>query len=242
MKGILLCGGTGSRLRPLTLVMNKNLLPVGKDPMVLYPLRKFKEAGITEICIITGSDHIGAIVDLLGSGSQYGLDLTYRVQDRPGGIAQAIGLAEAFVGEDCCTVILGDNLFDDSIADAVECYQAGGPACATVFVKEVPDPERFGVMEYDAVGLPSRIVEKPLSPPSSDAVIGVYIYPPDVFRRIRKLKPSARGELEVTDLSNSYLADGGLAVRRVDGFWVDAGTFETLKLANEWGWGLSGNL
>lgn len=245
MKGILLCGGTGSRLRPLTKVMNKNLLPVGRDPMILYPLRKMAEAGIKKICIVTGADHMGSVVDLLGSGGEYGVDITYRVQDKPGGIAQAIGLAEDFVGLDYSVTILGDNLFDANLSKLVQEYEDSEPkyptSClspndfgpATVLVKEVPDPERFGVVEYSN-GVPTKIVEKPEQAPSSDAVIGVYLYPPCVFDKIRNLQPSARGELEVTDLNNLYLREGRLQTHKVEGFWIDAGTFEALQTANEW--------
>lgn len=231
MKGVILAGGHGTRLRPLTNVTNKNLLPVGREPMIMYPIRKMKEAGITEICITCGSDHMGSMVELCRSGRSLGVDITYRVQEEALGIAHAIALCENFVGGDDFTVILGDNVFDDSIAPLLSKKmrdQAG------VCVIHVPDPERFGVVEYDAEGKPCNIIEKPKVPPSNDAVIGIYTYPSDAFDVIRNMKPSARGEYEVTDLNNHYLKQGKMFVHRLVGEWIDCGTHESLYRANMW--------
>lgn len=233
MKGIVLAGGTGSRLRPLTDVMNKNLLPVGDKPMILYPINKLKKSGIEDIVIITGTEHAGAVVNLLGSGKKYDVNLTYRIQDEPKGIAQAIGLAE----EVCCghhtITILGDNIFESDLNDMTT-KMRDNPKNAVVLTTHVSDPERFGVAEYDETSNIIGIHEKPKNPPSNDAVIGVYAYPPDVFDIIKDLKPSMRGEYEVTDLSNHYLKQNRLSYSRIDGFWIDAGTPDTLKAANMW--------
>lgn len=232
MKGIILAGGSGTRLKPLTNVMNKNLLPVGNKPMLEYPIQKLVEAKITEICIVTGAEHMGAIVDLCRSGSHYGCDITYRVQEEPGGIAQAIGLCREFANGDDVCVLLGDNLFDAPLSPAVNTFYR--TLKAVVLVKEVDDPERFGVVEYDDDDTPVAIVEKPEIAPSSDAVIGVYIYPNEVFDVICTLKPSARGELEVTDINQHYLSSRKLSVNKIEGFWIDAGTHESLEEANLW--------
>lgn len=207
--------------------------------MLLYPLSKMREAGITKVLITTGSDHIGSVVDLLGDGSDYGVDLTYRVQKKPNGISAAIALAEDFARGHHLITILGDNLFDADLSPIKHHFEKD-PEKAMVFVTEVPDPERFGVIEYSE-GVPARIIEKPKNPPSHDAVIGVYAYPASCngaspFDYIRTLKPSARGELEVTDLNNVYLSSRQLVVNKISGFWVDAGTMPTLKKANEWAW------
>lgn len=231
MKGIILAGGSGTRLRPLTNVMNKNLLPVGNKPMLEYPIEKLVGAGISDICIVTGAEHMGAVVDLCRSGEKYGADITYRVQEKPEGIAQAIGLCRGFSqGEDIC-VLLGDNLFDASLIPAINTFYKTSKA--VVLVKEVEDPERFGVVEYEE-GNPIAILEKPKKAPSSDAVIGVYMYPNDVFDIILGLKPSDRGELEVTDINQHYLKNRKLSVNKISGFWIDAGQPESLMKANLW--------
>lgn len=232
MKGIILAGGTGSRLKPLTTVMNKNLLPVGSKPMLEYPIQKLVEAGITNICIVTGAEHMGAVVDLCRSGLQYGADFTYRVQEQPGGIAQAIGLCRTFAeGGDVC-VLLGDNIFEASLNESTNIFYRANKA--VVLAKEVNTPERFGVVEYGADGTPVDIIEKPKNPPSRDAVIGAYLYPNDVFDVILSLKPSDRGELEVTDINKHYLQARKLIVNKIEGFWIDAGTHESYKAANLW--------
>ena len=231
MKGIILAGGTGSRLFPLTKVTNKHLLPVGREPMIFHPVKKLTQAGIDEILIVTGVDHMGDVVNLLGSGREFGCRFTYKVQDEAGGIAQALGLAENFVGKDLCCVILGDNIFQDAITPFVHAFreQARG---ARLLLKRVQDPQRYGVAEVDGAKV-VRIVEKPKEPKSDLAVVGIYFYDPDVFTVVRTLKPSARGELEITDVNNHYLRGGALQFDRLPGWWTDAGTFESLHLANE---------
>ncbi len=231
MKGIVLAGGTGSRLFPLTKVTNKHLLPVGQEPMIFYPVKKLIEAGADEILIVTGVDHMGDVVNLLGSGKEFGCRFTYKVQDEAGGIAQALGLAENFVGKDLCCVILGDNIFESSIASFAAAFreQARG---ARLLLKQVHDPQRYGVAEVEG-GKVVRIVEKPKEPKSDLAVVGVYFYDADVFSVIRTLKPSGRGELEITDVNNHYLRTGALHFDQLPGWWTDAGTFESLYHANE---------
>jgi glucose-1-phosphate thymidylyltransferase len=236
MVGIILAGGTGSRLRPLTNCINKNILPVGLKPMILYPIEKLKNIGITKICVITGVEHLGAVVELLRSGKDLGVDITYRVQEQPNGISAAIALAEDFVGDNHFVTILGDNIFDFSLNFIKNQYQQGFSNCALITVKEVSDPERFGVMEYDSQGVPIKIHEKPLAPPSNHAVIGVYAYPPDAFKYIKELKPSPRGELEITDLNNCYLSERRLRTAVAKGFWVDAGNPQAYRDANLWAW------
>lgn len=232
MKGVVLAGGTGSRLFPLTKVTNKHLVPVGRYPMIFHPIAKLAEAHIRDILVVTGTEHMGDIVRVLGSGRALGLEFTYRVQDQPGGIAQALSLAEGFVGEDLCTVILGDNAFGESIAPFVSAFERIGEG-AMLLLKEVPDPERYGVAEMDAVG--QRILhirEKPIRAPSALAVTGVYLYDTHVFDIIRTLSPSARGELEITDVNNAYVERRRLAHRMLSGWWTDAGTPPSLALAN----------
>jgi len=231
MKGIVLAGGTGSRLYPLTKVTNKHLLPVGKYPMIFHPIHKLIQAGIREILIVTGKDHMGDVVNLLGSGHDFGATFTYKVQDQAGGIAQALGLAEHFVGNDLCVVVLGDNIFEDDIFPYVRNFMEQGKG-AKILIQEVPDPERYGVPEL--VG--NRIVgieEKPKQPKSSYCVTGIYMYDPTVFEVIRKLKPSGRGELEITDVNNHYIASGELTYDVLNSWWTDAGTFPSLSKANQ---------
>lgn len=231
MKGIILAGGTGSRLFPLTKVTNKHLLPVGRVPMIFHPLRKLVEAGIDEILVVTGTEHMGDVVGLLGSGREFDCRITYRVQDEAGGIAQALGLAENFCHGDAMTVILGDNIFADSIAPGVAAFAAQGGG-ARLFLKAVAHPQRFGVAEL----LGDRIVtieEKPRAPKSNLAVCGIYIYDGRVFEIIRDLKPSGRGELEITDVNNAYLREGTLRYELLGGWWTDAGTFGSWRRAQE---------
>jgi glucose-1-phosphate thymidylyltransferase len=231
MKGVILAGGTGSRLFPLTKVTNKHLLPVGRQPMIYHPVHKLTEAGIDEILIVTGVEHMGDVVTLLGSGKDFSCRFTYKVQDEAGGIAQALGLAENFVGRDQMCVVLGDNVFQDPIAPFVRAFreQARG---ARLLLKQVHDPQRYGVAEVDGSRV-VRIVEKPKKPKSDLAVVGVYFYDSDVFGIIRTLKPSARNELEITDVNNHYLRAGTLQCDRLAGWWTDAGTFDSLHAANE---------
>jgi glucose-1-phosphate thymidylyltransferase len=231
MKGIILAGGTGSRLFPLTKVTNKHLLPVGREPMIFHPVRKLTEAGIDEILIVTGVEHMGDVVNLLGSGKDFRCRFTYKVQDEAGGIAQALGLAENFAGDNPLCVILGDNIFEDPIAPFVKAFRKQERG-ARLLLKQVPDPQRYGVAEIDGSRV-VRIVEKPKKPKSDLAVVGIYFYDAQVFDIIRTLKPSARGELEITDVNNHYLTAGTLQCDRLSGWWTDAGTFDSLALANQ---------
>lgn len=244
MRGVVLAGGTGSRLGELTKVTNKHLLPVGELPMIYYPLKKLIGVGIREIILITGRNHMGSFVDLLGSGRDLGCSLTYRVQDEAGGIAQALGLCESFVGSERCCVILGDNVFRDPIPIYLipepDSYP-GSSVQAWIFLKDVPDPTRYGVAAIDTVtkNFVEEIVEKPAAISLTDqthkylAVIGIYVYPPDVFSVIKTLRPSRRGELEITDVNNHYLRQDRLNWCMLNQWWTDAGTFESLAQANK---------
>jgi len=231
MKGIILAGGTGSRLFPLTKVTNKHLLPVGREPMIFHPVRKLTAAGIEEILVVTVVEHMGDVVTLLGSGKDFGCRFTYKVQDEAGGIAQALGLAENFAGQELICVILGDNIFADDIRAYVKAFREQGRG-ARLLLKQVHDPQRYGVAEVDGSRV-VRIVEKPKKPKSDLAVVGIYFYDSQVFDIIRTLKPSARGELEITDVNNHYLRAGTLQCDRLTGWWTDAGTFDSLAAANE---------
>lgn len=231
MKGIVLAGGTGSRLKPLTKVTNKHLLPVGKYPMIFYPIFRLKQSGITEILIVTGREHMGDVIELLGSGSEYGVEFTFKVQDAAGGIAQALGLAEHFVNGDMCVVILGDNIFEDNIKPFVEVFEKQEKG-AKILLKEVPDPQRFGVAELKD-GKIISIEEKPKAPKSNLAVTGIYMYDLEVFDFVKTLKPSGRGEFEITDVNNAYIKQGILTYDILKGWWTDAGTSESLYRANE---------
>ncbi len=228
MKGIVLAGGTGSRLYPLTKVTNKHLLPVGNKPMIYYPIEKLTEVGIEEILIVTGTEHMGDVVNLLGSGKDFGCRFTYKVQDEAGGIAQALGLAENFCGDEPMTVILGDNIFEADLSKAIESYSGSG---AQILIKKVEDPERFGVAELEG----DRIIgieEKPDQPKSEYAVTGIYMYDSHVFDLIKTLTPSNRGELEITDVNNHYIENGTMKYSILDGWWTDAGTPGSYKVAN----------
>lgn len=233
MKGVVLAGGTGSRLYPLTRVTNKHLLPVGRYPMIYHPLLRLRRAGVTDIGLVTSPEHMGDVVNLLGSGSRLGIDLTYRVQDEPGGIAQALGLCESFVGGEPFVVVLGDNILGEDLKEEVAAFeaQAAGSGGARVLLKEVHDPERYGVPEFDGDRI-TRVIEKPSDPPSSFSVIGIYFYDASVFDFIRTLSPSQRGELEISDVSNRYAQDGKLSHGVLSSWWGDAGTFEGLEEAN----------
>ena len=231
MKGIILAGGTGSRLYPLTKVTNKHLLPVGREPMIFHPVKKLIEAGIDEILVVTGVEHMGDVVNLLGSGKDFGCRFTYKVQDEAGGIAQALGLAENFAGQELLCVILGDNIFADDIRAYVKAFREQGGG-ARLLLKQVHDPQRYGVAEVEGSRV-VRIVEKPKKPKTDLAVVGIYFYDSQVFDIIRTLKPSARGELEITDVNNYYLRAGTLQCDRLTGWWTDAGTFDSLAAANE---------
>lgn len=231
LKGVVLAGGTGSRLMPLTKVTNKHLLPIGHKPMIYYPIEKLLAAGIEDILIVTGVEHMGDVVNLLGSGKDFNCRFTYKVQDEAGGIAQALSLAEGFSANGALAVILGDNIFHTNLKKHAEKFRAQKNG-ARVLLKEVDDPQRFGVAEVigDKV---VNIAEKPKEPKSSFAVTGIYFYDNSVFETIRTLKPSARGELEVTDINNAYIAKNQLTYDIIEGWWSDAGTFESLKRVNE---------
>lgn len=231
MKGVLLAGGTGSRLFPLTKVTNKHLLPVGMAPMIWHPLWKLKEAGIEEILIVTGTEHMGDVVSLMGSGKDFGCRFTYKVQDEAGGIAQALGLAENFAGGSPICVILGDNIFQDSLLEEVKNFEKEGKG-ARILLKPVEDPQRYGVAEVKD-GRVMGIEEKPAAPRSNLSVTGIYFYDAAVFDIIRTVKPSGRGELEITDVNNAYIAKGELGFGTLSGWWTDAGTFPSLAHANE---------
>lgn len=236
MRCVLLCGGSGSRLRPLTNTINKNALPLGMKFLFEYPLEKVREAGIKEVCIVSSPHHMGSFIENLGSGEKLGLDITYRIQEKPEGIAHGIYQAKNFARNDDLLVVLGDNIFDFSLKNIVDYHSNRMSTNAFVVVKEVEDPNRFGVVEYNSEGKVQQIIEKPTEAPSKDAVIGIYCYPTDVFDKIEKLQPSARGEYEVTDLNNLYVKEGKLRTHKVDGFWCDAGTPESLKIAQDWAW------
>ena len=226
MKGVILAGGTGSRLYPLTKVTNKHLLPVYDKPMIYYPLETLINSGIKDIMIVSGKGHAGHFLELLGSGVDHGVHFTYEIQDKAGGIAQALSLAEDFVDGDSVTVVLGDNIFQDSIKEDVKSFKNG----AKIFLKKVPDAHRFGVAELKGEKV-IGIEEKPKVPKTNFAVTGLYIYDSDVFNIVKTLKPSGRGELEITDVNNYYINQGFMQYGVLEGFWSDAGTFESLLRA-----------
>ena len=231
IRGVILAGGKGTRLGELTKVTNKHLLPVGPYPMVYHPLKKLTGAGLTDILLVSGTEHMGDFVELLGSGKDHGCRLTYRVQDEAGGIAQALGLAELFCTDSRSCVLLGDNIFEASLKPMLDAANAK-PDWAWIGLKEVHDPGRYGVAELSG----DRVVgieEKPAAPKSNLAVVGIYIYPPDVFTLIKTLKPSRRGELEITDVNNFYLKEGRMGYSTLDGYWTDAGTLDSLDVAND---------
>lgn len=230
LKGIVLAGGTGSRLLPLTKVTNKHLLPVGHKPMIYYPIEKLVGAGIAEILVVTGTEHMGDMVNLLGSGREFDCRFTYKVQDEAGGIAQALALAENFAHGHPTAVILGDNIFEDSLRPYADAFRSQ-PGGARILGKDVPDPERFGVAEVEGDRVLS-IEEKPKRPKSHIAVTGIYFYDARVFDIIRTCAPSARGELEITDVNNAYIRRGELRFDRMAGWWSDAGTFASLAHVN----------
>ena len=228
MKGIILAGGLGTRLGLLTRITNKHLLPIYNKPMILYPLSTLIKTGIKNILIISGPEHSGHFLRLLGSGKEFGVKLTYEIQETAGGIAQALSLAEDFADGGSVAVILGDNIYEDDFESHVTLFKGG----AKLFLKEVKDASRFGVAELKdnkVIG----IEEKPKMPKSNYAVTGLYIYDNKVFDIIRTLKPSSRGELEITDVNNAYIKEGKCSFSIVNGFWSDAGTFDSLFRASE---------
>ena len=229
LKGVILAGGTGSRLYPLTKVTNKHLLPVGNKPMIFHPIEKLTGLGIQDILIVTGTEHMGDVVNLLGSGAEYNCRFTYKVQDQAGGIAQALGLAENFAGNDPIVVILGDNIFEDNLKAAASSYSGEG---AMILLKQVPDPQRYGVAILDG-DVVTEIQEKPEAPTTSYAVTGIYFYDAKGFSVIRDLKPSKRGELEITDVNNHYIQQKYMKSILLEGWWTDAGTPDSYRLANQ---------
>ncbi|MHC4975156.1 MAG: sugar phosphate nucleotidyltransferase [Planctomycetota bacterium] len=232
MRGVILAGGLGSRLLPLTSVTNKHLLPVYDKPMVYYPIQCLLNAGIDEILLVTGGDHAGDFLKLLGNGKRLGIkELHYTYQEGEGGIADALKLAEDFADEQPICVILGDNIIEMNIKHAVDAFRQQGSG-AKVLLKEVHDPQRFGVAKLDGDKV-TQIIEKPKDPPSNLAVTGIYLYDNDVFSIAQTLKPSDRGELEITDVNNAYLDRGSLTYDVLDGWWTDAGTFESLFRASK---------
>lgn len=231
MKGVVLAGGSGSRLRPLTSVTNKHLLPVFDQPMIYYPIQTLVNAGITDIMIVTGGNSAGDFLKLLGNGKAFGLKhLNYTYQEGEGGIAAALSLVEHFAGSDPICVVLGDNIIQGNIRAAADEYREQGRG-AKILLKSVPDPQRFGVPELDGKRV-VQIEEKPASPKSEYAVIGIYMYDARVFEIIRTLKPSGRGELEITDVNNAYIERGEMTWDELEGWWSDAGTFESLLHAS----------
>ena len=231
MKGIILAGGHGSRLFPLTKIFNKSLLQIYDKPMIYYPLQTLKQIGITEICIVSGKEHCGQIMNQLGSGEEYGVDITYRVQEKPGGIAQALGLCRGFAGTENVFVCLGDNIFEDNFSDLKLNYF---DSWCHIFLKEVPDPERFGVPVFQGMDRHLiKVEEKPEKPMSDYAVTGLYMFNQEVWSIIDTLKPSERGELEVVDLINWYIDRGKTTYSELKGFWSDAGTPDSLVQANK---------
>jgi glucose-1-phosphate thymidylyltransferase len=231
IKGVILAGGLGTRLRPLTKVTNKHLLPVYNKPMIYYPIETLVDAGITDIMVVTGGNNAGEFLRLLGNGKEFGLQqINYAYQEGEGGIAEALGHAEYFADQDLVCVVLGDNLVERSIRPYVQSFveQARG---AKILLKEVDDPQRFGVAELQGERV-VRIEEKPAVPRSRYAVTGIYLYDADVFRIVKDLKPSQRGELEITDVNNAYIERGLMTYDVLEGWWTDAGTFESLLKAS----------
>ena len=224
MKGIILAGGRATRLRPLTLVTSKQLLPIYDKPMIYYPIQTLKNAGITDILIIVAPDYSGQFLNLLGDGSELGVRLNFAVQKDPRGLADAFIIGKNFIGSDPVTMILGDNIFDPKFKPNLANFKTG----AQIFAKKVDDPQRFGVVEFDSQNKAISIEEKPDKPKSNFAVVGLYTYDNRVVEYSQNLPPSARGEIEITDLNNIYLKAGEIKVDLIDGLWEDAGTFESL--------------
>ncbi|OGD10460.1 spore coat protein [Candidatus Amesbacteria bacterium RIFOXYB1_FULL_44_23] len=224
MKGIILAGGNATRLRPLTKVTCKQLLPVYDRPMIYYPINTLVSSGIRDILIIVAPTYSGHFLNLLGSGKEFGANFSFAIQDSPRGLADAFIVGEDFIANDNVTMILGDNIFDQDFSKEIKSFKSG----AMIFSKQVPDPERFGVVEFDKNHKVINIEEKPQKPKSNYCVVGLYAYDPRCVQYAKELKPSARGEIEITDLNNRYLRGGELKVNLFDGLWEDAGTFDSL--------------
>ncbi|MCS6961139.1 MAG: sugar phosphate nucleotidyltransferase [Deltaproteobacteria bacterium] len=234
MKGIVLAGGLGTRLYPCTRVTNKHLLPVYNKPMIYYPIEALVKLGITEIMVVTGGNYAGDFLKLLGSGKEFGLKhIHYTYQEKEGGIAEALGLCEHFCSGDSMVVFLGDNIIQGNVKKGYSRFLEKGARGAMIFLKEVEDCQRFGVPEFDNAGKLLRIVEKPQNPPSKYAVTGIYMYDSSVFDYIKKCVPSGRGELEITDVNNFYIQAGLMDYEILDGWWTDAGTFDSLLRASQ---------
>jgi len=231
IKGIILAGGSGSRLHPLTVAVNKHLLPIGDKPMIIRCLEKLTEAGIEEVAIVTNPEYLSNFSALIKSGKDYGCDITYKVQDQPGGIAEALGLCEKYVNGDNCAVILGDNMFKDSIKDSVQSFKGD----CRLFFKYVPDGHRYGVAMFDNDNQLCDIVEKPNGVTNAYAAVGIYIYSSKVFEFIKRVKPSYRNELEITSVNNMFLQDEScnLSYNFLKDWWTDAGTMRSYELANQ---------
>lgn len=230
MKGVVLAGGIGSRLSPLTKVTNKHLLPIYDRPMIYYPIQTLVDAGVRDILIVTGGRNAGDFLRLLANGKEFGLrSLNYAYQEGEGGIAEALALAEPFAEHDSVCVILGDNIIEGTIRQAADTFQKQGKG-AKVLLKEVADPERFGVAELRGQHIVG-IEEKPKNPKTNYAVTGIYFYDQSVFQKCRTLEPSARGELEITDVNNAYIREGSMTFDFLEGWWTDAGTFDSLRRA-----------
>jgi glucose-1-phosphate thymidylyltransferase len=230
MKGIILAGGSATRLRPLTKITSKQLLPVYNKPMIFYPIETLVKAGIEDILIIISPDYAGHFLNLLGSGKDFGAKFSYEIQEEPRGLADAFIVGENFIGKDNVTMILGDNIFEHDFSKTITDFKKGGH----VFAKKVPDPERYAVVEFDENGKVLSIVEKPKEPKSEYAVVGLYIYDNNVIQYAKNLKPSTRGEIEIADLHNAYFSNGELKVDVIEGLWEDAGTFDSLlRVSNQ---------
>jgi len=237
MKGIILAGGKGTRLHPLTKVTSKQLLLVYDRPMIFYPLQTLLDAGIKDILIIVAPEYLNSFKDLVGSGDEFGAKFTYKIEDKPEGLAKAFAIGEEFIGQDNVAMILGDNIFEGNFSDAVKNFKGGGQ----IFAKKVSDPERFGVVKFDDSGKAIQIVEKPKEFLSDYAITGLYIFDNRVASIVKELKLSSRGEYEITDIQNWYLKQGELRVDIVDGEWIDAGTFDSLLKASNWAFQKSKN-
>jgi glucose-1-phosphate thymidylyltransferase len=230
MKGIILAGGKATRLRPLTKITSKQLLPVYNKPMIFYPIETLTRAGIKDILIIMAPEYAGHFLNLLGSGKDFGAKFSYEIQDEPRGLADAFIVGENFIGRDKVAMILGDNIFDHNFTESIKSFESGGK----IFAKEVPDPERFGVVEFDDNHNVISIFEKPEQPKSNFAVVGLYLYDNRVIQYAKELQPSDRGEIEITDINNRYLKEKELKVDFIEGVWQDAGTFDSLLEANKY--------
>ena len=231
MKGIILAGGTGTRLYPLTKVTNKHLLPVGKEPMIFHPIKQLVSAGLKQILVVTSTEHMGDIVKVLGSGKNFGCEFTFKVQEEAKGIAHALSLAENFAGNDKIVVFLGDNIFEYSIKPYVKNFENQKEG-AKVLLKKVNDPDRYGIAAMDEEHI-IEIEEKPSSPKTDYAVVGVYMYDSEGVNIVKNIKPSARGEYEITSVNNEYIKRGKLEYNIVKGRWMDTGTFESYLEANK---------